>query len=399
MHVTATVEDVSKCIEQWLPGQRAWFWFCPELTDSQPVLAVRSLSEDARMTLLRADTEGLAPATSQPLVGLASADAQGAISLGGEGLTEAHLQRLSQWVKHNLSQYPALARLRDAEMVRIEDGVITERIRETSLWQGIPTVAAPGSLAETARRLSKLKAGHDFWYWMTTSGPGGRPFLTLGLRRRDPDGKAFVAQVRRAQRAAPAPGQTSQGVLRQLKNGELLFTSSEPVETGVAIVQALLVEAPESLSRLATAQVVQTRDGQFVHSARPQAPADLSRQVAVLEALSTDPAVLFWLSDGGTAGSPVLLLETDRAALKAAATPLASSGRSLRGQLRRSKSGWLELRSQKFWPEGLAVLATWVAEHQAAWPALAALRGVRMTQRSEEGEVLARHKDDGLWGV
>jgi hypothetical protein len=376
-----------------------WFWMCTEMNNNAPILLLKPVSKETRLEQLWTEASGLVPEGARQQIGIASLNDQGTASFGSSGFTVSDLARLAKWVKHNLGDHPGLARLQNAELILLDTDTIVANIAIPVLWRNVPRLPVPGSLEEAALRLSRLKAGHNFWFWMTRSGPGERPYLVIGRQGRDPDGHRFAEQVNLQRRRSPVLGPSFEGVLRQGTDGSLIFTTSAETSKGVSILEALIAAEPELFAVLSKAMVVQTGDGRFVRSVRPgTAPkgSDLSRQAQLLESLEADHQVLFWLTSADATGQPMLLLEANRGDLQAAAQAAGGEGLTLRGQLHLSPRGWLELRSRKFWPEGMSILARWVEQHHAQWPALSRLHGVRMTQRNKEGKILNRHKDDAL---
>lgn len=398
--MTASIQSVCEQLERWRPGHRAWFWLCPSLDNTAPILLIRSLTADANMDKLCADVAGMGSVDGPSFVGLASADEQGRLSFGGPGLSRRELGRLSEWVKHNVDDHPALARLKNAEFVHIDgDGVIAARAVEPALWQGVPDVAVSGTLSVYAQRLQKLKVGMNFWYWMTDSGPGKKPFLFVAQQRKDPSGERFAEQVGLLCRRSSALGQTHKGVLRQTDDGALLFSSQASSSRGVSILQSLIDAHPAEFAVLNGASVVRTSSGKFVdqQTVAAETGPDLSRQSQLLEALDGDAPVFFWLTDAADSGAPMLVLETNKDALKAGAQAVGGKGNTLRGQLKRHKTGWIELRSSKTMPDVIAVLARFVHAHRSAWPVLDQLKGARMTQRDRAGEIISRQRNDAVW--
>lgn len=392
------IESTSEYLSGWRPGHRAWFWLCPELDDSAPLLLLSPMGDDPAS--LRETAAALAlPDGAQPCAGIASADGAGRISLGGPALSDTHLARLARWVRYNRDEHPGLSRLKDVVLIRTEGGRVAGRVEDSALWADIPDARVPGSLDETVRRLGRLKAGMNFWFWMTARGPSGAPHLLLEVQRRDPDGRILVRnaneqRLARGGDAAPECG----GILRQTEDGSIVLTTEAPLREALDILSALVEAHPSIAEHLAEARVVRTEGDRFREVGR-LSRVDLSRQSALLQELPDEP-LWFWFTDrSGVDGAPLLLLETSRDALKATAKAAGGGERTLRGQVAASRNGWLEFRTRDPWPNFIAELARWAAAHHTRWPDLARLRGARMTQRDRDGQILDRQKDSDAWSA
>ena len=224
--------------------------------------------------------------------------------------------------------------------------------------------------------------------------------MVLDRQHRDPKGHRFAERVQLQRRRSPVSGASFEGVLRLGPDDQLIFTTSTDAASALAILESLLAAEPERFSVLSNATVVQTKDGRFASAMRPgdnTAALDLSKQSSLLENLGEKGTVWFWLTSADEGGQPLLLLAHDRDTLQNEAKQAGGDGSTLRGELQRSKAGWIEIRSRQFWPEGLAVLAQWTEQHHQQWPALRRLKNARMTQRNKAGELLNRHKDDAVW--
>ena len=377
-----------------------WFWMCTEQDDDASLIVLQPVSKDNELSTLWAQASAQVPEGARQQIGIASLTEQGIASFGGEALEVSDLTRLASWVEKNHDAHPGLARLRDAELVLLEGDAIISNIAIPILWRNVPQLPVPGSLDEAAHRLKKLRVDHNFWFWMTDSGPNKRPFLVLDRQHRDPKGHRFAERIQLQRRRSPVQGSSFEGVLRVGPDGELIFTTNTDAAAGRAILESLLTAEPERFSALANSTVAQTKDGQVVDilpAGESTATLDLSKQCSLLENLGTKGPVWFWLTSADESGSPLLLLAYERDNLQDKAKQAGGDGSTLRGELQRSKAGWIEIRSRQFWPEGLSVLAQWIEQHHQRWPALRLLKNARMTQRDRAGELLNRHKEDAVW--
>ncbi len=398
----ATVtESTAEKLGHLAVGARFWYWLCPQVSDGFPALVAQPLAEDPAMTALAGQTrDAPVPLGVVALTGLGHVDADGTLLLTSPLASAEHLAGLAAWVRATVGEHPDLSRLKNTALLNISAaGVVRAIHRDAGLWSGVPDAAAPGSLDETARRLSGLKPGRRCWFWLAQRGPGDAPFLYLHATRRDPDGEAFARSVLEFRRQATETGGELRGQLHRTAGGTLMFTTTDDISEGLTTCEALC-RRHEGLRALLTGAVLaQSREGDFVQTALVGAAsggADLSAHVAVLEALKDKgDQALFWL--GEVSGTPHLLLSSSRDDLKTAARALGEHGQSVRGSVVVSSRGWLEFRTRQPYASFIDHLAGWAGAHVSDWPALSRLRDARMTQRDDSGEIVDRQKNDDAW--
>lgn len=379
-------------------GDRAWFWLCPALEGLMPPLLLQPLRSDPEMAALRAQAvRQPVPVGARALVGLANVDAQGRLSLGGPGLSAAMLSALAGWAVRFVGAFPELARLKGTTMLNVVDGVVAERHDDPALWAALPDLPAPGTVAALGLRLSRLKPGRSAWFWITDTGPGGAPHAALGNPRRDPDGKLFAARVAEIRRQAPSTGAQLQGLLQVSADGRLSLTTATPLAEAQPIVQALLAAHGGVLAPLAEARLVQLRGGQVVAAEALAPGVDLQKQASALGQLAAGAPLRFWFTHQGADGQPLLLLDADSGALRDAARAARGTGGELRGKVEKTPRGWLHFQTKTDDTDFLAALAGWATGLAGQEPALAALRGARVTVRGPGDDIAARYRNDALW--
>ncbi|MEL6342713.1 MAG: hypothetical protein AAFV53_06245 [Myxococcota bacterium] len=393
----ASIESTASMLARWRPGHRGWFWLCPMLDDQAPPLLFSAIREDTDASALRAAAASLPrPAAAPARFGVATADADGRLSLGGPGLCDADLLRLSDWVRDNVDAHPALARLRDLTLLCIEDGVVTDTFEDPDLWLGVPKAIAPGTAAETVQRLAAARPGMNLWFWMTTTGPTNAPHLAVGLQRDDRDGKRFAEEIRVLRQFASEDGPRCAGILRRADDG-LMLTTDAPLADALSILAAVLGAHPQLRAPLADALVIHTGKDGFEDGARLPG-ADLAPLIEILNSDLSSPA-WFWYTDAAANGTPLLLMATDRDALKATAKEHAGIGQTLRGQVIATATGILEFRARSPWPGFIAALAAWAGTQHDEWPGLARLRDAQLIHQRRDGEIVDRQRADAAWDV
>lgn len=212
-------------------GDRAWFWLCPDAPPPTPPLLLRALRDDPDATILHAETTGL-EGGSTPIVGLASVDGLGLLTLCGPGLSHPALAALAQWCRSHCAAHPGLLRLRDTTMVRTDRvHQVRGRFADPALWAGLPSLN-PGLSEHTGRELAALSASVPHWFWLSEA-RAGEPVLLLGDIDSDPDGALFAEEVR----AMLRPGH--RGTIQRTPAGLLAFSSPDPIRPLAAAVRAL----------------------------------------------------------------------------------------------------------------------------------------------------------------
>ncbi len=381
-------------------GQRAWFWLCLDVTGDDPPLLLTPLKTDARMDSLRAMYSNIALKPGSAVsMGIASVTPQGTLQLCGPHLSENTLLRLAHWAEQNIADHPELARLKGLALLNTADGMVTARHTDDEIWSELPDTVAPGTLAETALRLKKLKPGRNFWYWLTDRGPDDAPFLALGSTSRDPQGARFADHIQQLRRQSTERGAELNGVLRLTTAGNIVLTCEAPLQPAVAVLAALAREP--GLSALQTARLIRMEGGQLaeVIVAQPDRGVDLSAQVTALSAVAEDAPVWFWFTAADQDGAPALLLSADRDALKGAVKSARGSGAELRGRVTLSSKGWLHFQARTPYTDFIPALAQWVSTHHTRWPGLTRLRDARLTCTDKSGHIISREKNDAAWAA
>ena len=398
-------------------GDRFWFWMCPEAGGDIPALLLQPLAEDPGMKKLNEQTQQLTlPLTASPFMGLGNVNSEGRFRFSGPLANATRLSALAGWVKQQVEPHPELARLKDSALLNISSAGTVRAIHEDpALWEGVPDVMVPGTLGESAMRLSRIRPGRPCWFWLAQNGPSNKPFLYLHAARKDPQGAAFAATVVRLRRRASSKGGEIRGLLQKTANGSVLLTTTDALEAGRAILHGLSEENAVLKALLSAALLVRTADGK-VAEVIPYAPGqgdvsvdaaalesgsaglELSGQTAVLEGLGeAGSKALFWFGISAEDDTPLLLLATDRDALKVAVKEAGKASKSVRGQVIRSKKGWLEFRTRTPYPGFITALGEWCRAHRPQWPALKTLTGARMICRNADGEIVDRQKNDNIW--
>lgn len=390
-----SIASLEQSLADLRSGQRVWFWCGPKTSAPHPPLIIHPLSNDPQMSRLQDDILQIPRASgAEEFLGLGSVDASGTLHLGSAGASEAALRALAQWTAENIAAHPGLARLRNTRMLQLDGNQVTAIHRADALWSTLPTISLPGTMAHTADTLAALGSNEEAWFWMSASGPDGHPLLALEPRTRS--ATDFTAIVAGLLLQSPAGAAGIKGVARMVA-GRLMLTTSDDIDGWQGILAAL---QSHRIPQLTGVGMLRISDGRVLAAeafGSPGTSADLSRPASILRDLAAGDRAWFWFTGAGSDGGPVLLLATERSELRPLIKATRSAGPACKGQLRRSKKGWLEFQTRDDYSDFIPQLAAWVATHQPQWPALEALIGARMTRRDAEGNIIDRIKSDSAW--
>lgn len=392
-----TIGSVAEQLAELKAGYRAWFWLCTELEDPYPPLLIMPFRSDPDMSLLRKQVDALpVPPQADTCMGFVNMTQNGTLQFGSSILSQTMLEQLSEWTKRHYSKHKELRKLKNSMFINVSSkGIVLETIEKESLWDSIPNVIVPGTIAEAAANIKRLREGRDYWFYMC-SDPSGNCFLSLGSSKRDPEGVEFGKTVVDTKIRFPNADKMSQGIFRELPSGKLAFLTTNDISITASIVKQLLQKYPE-LANLQKVRIIHLKDGAFgnviivEHTRQKKTKKDLSRLISVLNTVEGTQDAYFWFAEE----SKTLVLETSRETLKKEAQKIGGSG--IRGKLLLSKRGSLEFRIKQEAPNLLKSIAGFVSKNVQDWPDLKKLNGSYVAHRNSAGEVISRQKSQTLW--
>lgn len=395
-----SIQATAEILSHLEAGQRAWFWISFGVFPNAPALLVQPLNADPDQQTLQAQrAKNRTVRGSVEDAGVLMADEDGTLNFLGRTLSAATFDALVAWTLEHHEEHPGLARLRGARFHRINaEGQITQT-HATNDWGAVPELPTPGTIAEAAAYLETMQPGQQAWFWLSASGPDGRPLLMVVPVVNDPNGAAFQERARRLRLRGESVGEVISGVMRMNDEHRLLLTTRGENRWRQAISQLLSahIEVYPSLLRFVGVRLIRLTDG------KPAAPEQLepwmefALQTLLLQTLhNTTARLLFWFTNAARNKKPLLLLDTDPQRLKARAQASVGSGHSSRGQVRLSKKGRLTFGTKHPHPEFLPHLAKMVTAKHKRWPAFLRLRDAQFVVLQKDGTKQAK-KDPELW--
>lgn len=216
------------------------------------------------------------------------------------------------------------------------------------------------------KSIDSLTSGQNMWFWMTTAGPDGAPFLVLVSQAADPEGVTFMQRVRWTIRTSGRLAPFVRGVLCRTSSGQLTLATQDDLGEVETIYAALC-------RRVALPDLLLLRlDGERIASSR--LAENLAASEETLARLRPGEVASFFLESGEQTAR--IFVDPDHSVVKRRAT-----GAAIVGKVRRSGKGNLVLRIR---PDAVgqigAALQRW-SEHHAGWAALGSLHTARITVR------------------
>ncbi|MEL6341515.1 MAG: hypothetical protein AAFV53_00175 [Myxococcota bacterium] len=391
------IQNVSYALDELALHQRAWFWLCPQRDAGHARLVITSMESDPNMLKLQRQVGGVRPPENgQIFMGMLGVDHQGRLNLAAPNLSEESLMAVADWTRRHHERFPGLARLRGLTMRDTQpDGTVRALYDSPAAWADVPERPAPGSVPYGARQLADMEEEGAAWFWLTGNGPGGQPAMVITDCATDPNGEQFQARTRWLR--SPGDVDTVSGIATVRWDGRRhLNLNIDDLERATALVQRTLRGQP-GLDEL---HIVQLRDGKPIRvqpiTLQPHSP-DLRIQNQVLADLDEAHPVWFWFTDRDREHRPLLLLNPDRNALKAAAMERTGERSGIRGRMVLTSKGYIDIQLRTMSKPLLTQLAAWASAHVSRWPALRRLAGSRITVRDKQGKMVDRYKNDDAW--
>lgn len=349
-------------------GERAWFWW---RAGSQAALLLQPLSLDPTMARLKAQISGISPAAeARPVSGILQVGQGGRIGLLSASAGDGVLPALAGWVLDNHTTHPDLARLHRAQFYETSAGTVSAVFEDDALWAELPEPTTLDDRTRAAGVLRGLGEGERAWIWMALTS-GGRAVMLAAPVSEDADGERIAARAR-ALRLGGGVRDALQGIARREGRVLTLTTGTYPAHWS-QIVAALIGQGGGLFRPLRRARLIHL-DGSVQKTEALPPHRELSETAAILRSQSGG---WFWFSTATRHGSPLLILRSDRDALKEAARQAGGTGATIRGRVVGGDRIELQTRDSD---DLRAELLDWAKSESHRWPDLRRLKGVRINK-------------------
>ena len=417
MEENETTQAMLSNLESLKIGERFWFWLCTDAESNQTMFLLQSLASDPTMKILSAQAEKTAlPSGSIPIHGVGFANMDGTLSLGSALLAANHLVSIASWVNKDVEGHPVLARFKNLKLLEINsEGVLNNIYEYAVLWTDIDAPQVSGTMADTIDHMDKMAVDKTYWFWMTTVGPGGKPFLYVQSMKKDPNGAGFAKKVSSFQKLTATEGKEVKGQVQKTGSDTFIFMTSNSVEDGKEILSVLiendafnpylfdayLLKAGENafgnVVVMDLDQEIDTVGGGFseIKAKSKSKYSVATTTINIIDSTEIGEKRLFWFGDVN--GKGTLLLGETKDGLKALMSEKGAGPVGVKGKVVLSKKGIFEFYSRNAFENFVPKLAKWVYKNHGSHPALLKLKGSRFIQRNSEGEVIDKQKNDKVW--
>lgn len=333
----STVQAASQ-IAALVEGQQMWCWLAEEHTDCPILLGEMPMDLQGTLFVRRVQQAEAAIGVSG-VRGMLRVDEQGKIIIHASKARGQHLIALAEWAQTNVDTYPALNRLDNAQLIRMDrNGAAVKAYIRDSLWAHLRAAPTLGSLEANIANWRAAQEGAQVWFWAGWS-QQTQPLVMLSLVETDPDGAVFQrAVLERMGRISGEPRMVS-GMLRPMPDGSGvgLMTTDDPRELPLALGVYTLPH--RALWGLARCRILHLQGDRVGHDPRADDP-----DKSAIDALSPkQPTYIALLRD--ERGAMQLMAGSAPDALKArlASVPHRSM---LRGVIRMNRQGVLTLQAK-----------------------------------------------------
>lgn len=392
-----TIHDTEKRLSKMAAGQRSWFSYCPSMPINEPRLLLHFLREDPDSQKLSTIQKSL---SDEPFViGMAMLNADGRIQFLAPNLSKEHLETLAAWVNENIEGHSSLACLKNCVLNEVSStGMILSQHEDESLWQEIPEQIVPYTMEESLYRLRKLKNDRTYWFWLTNKGPMGVPFFYLYPKKKSDSLRQMQKHLFNIRRQLDADAESYSGAIN--RTSEELYTLHS-FDSGEAIFDSFFVlyqQDSKTFVNLSKIRIVHNEKGSLsaIYRIKPEETqnsnvknAKITKLSDALKKLNQGKKLYFWFN------FEKFLLCSDKKELRDDVKKIGEGG--IRGEVRQSSKGYVVFQTKQDSPRFITSLARWTNKNRATCADLSVLKGARMTQRDEDGNIIDRQKEDTAW--
>ena len=386
-------EYENKILKKACVGQKFWFWFSVGNPHAPIILEDLTGSNERTFFLERVNSRPVVPGSTQ-VMGVASIASTGVFQLASPLIADGMLEVLAEWAVRNQEEFPNLGVFCGAVMICLErSGGIKQVYSNPHLWQDLKKKYPWGMNQRSQESLAKLKKGHSAALFIVEDSGGIR---TLAVPMKMPGAnQMFASLVNLMERQSDGSSTSLTGLCRKSSNGSLILITENNIEKLNETITAWLTAANfHLLSHVLPDGTMTCRRLTFT-----QQSTQLKSLSDSLRLIMDEGASFYcWFSPKSTLGSPMLLIESSKPALKALAKSNEGDSSYAIGKISKAKWG-IEFKLRKTIPSFLQHLSHFVAKHHGEYPVLRHLINARMTLWDAKGNLLEKHKNDKAWST
>jgi hypothetical protein len=392
-----TIHDTEKRLSKMAAGQRSWFSYCASMPINEPRLLLHFLREDPDSQKLSQCQKSL---SDEPfIIGMTMLNGDGRLQFLAPNLSKEHLESMAEWVNENIESHSSLACLKDCVLNEVSStGMILSQHEDESLWQEIPEQLVPYTMEESLYRLRKLKDDRKYWFWLTNKGPLGTPFFYLYPKKKSDSLRQMQKHLLNIRKQLDSDSESYSGAIN--RTSEELYTLIS-FDSGEAIFDSFSVlyqQDSKTFVNLAKIRIIHNQEGalsaiyriRIDEMPKNKGGTTENRKLSdALKKLNQGKKLYFWFN------SEKFLLCSDKKELRDEAKKIGKVG--IRGEVRQSSKGYVVFQTKQDSPRFITSLARWTNKNRATCADLSVLKGARMTQRDEDGNIIDRQKEDTAW--
>jgi hypothetical protein len=222
--IPGTLSETAQRLETLKTGESAWFWMTAAGPGNSPFLSIQDRASDpdgvkfaetVATIRRRISGEGMAIRGT-----LNVRDEWTAMSTSADS-TQGWQDLLTALLSTSAAKHPALNRLRDVRMIRMEGDKVVQ-IEELTATE---TDAPRADLSEQKTVISKLAKDQSGWFWLCTTDDGSPPTLLLNFER---------DELKRKIPTIPG-GRSVNGMLRLSRTGPV-FVVRNPYDNFIPVI-------------------------------------------------------------------------------------------------------------------------------------------------------------------
>ena len=263
-------QSTIQTLEELHVGDRFWYWTCPSLDSTHPRIIITSFAQDpAKKQLQNLISLVSAPPDKRTFQGFGDINSSGTLRLYSSIAPSNLLLSIYSWVQNNLLMYPELAYFSNIMLNRVgPNGQITETVNIDELWRSVDRIPIKGSVAHAMHVLEQLvDTKKEALFWMTSSGPHERPFISLLPLEDDDSAERFEDLLSNALRRTKNTDLSMLGILQKIEPlGFVFIVQSKGMHWKDIIGSLINTYEPDYpiIGQLRGSQLMRMRKGVFL---------------------------------------------------------------------------------------------------------------------------------------